>query len=319
MTKSTKRIIALGLLASLALSLSACSTTKTIKPTHKAATSACLISSKTSAPGSPDRQLAADLVEAQVIYGIKVREVQMPAGANLNSRLLTELQAGCVLLVSGNTGYLDALSSFARIHSKIMVLFVGGQIAEADQPANLRWVSDNPNLAARLAGFAAAEKGHDITLLYTGQYASVSSFLTAFSQGVSASEELNGQVKVNVQKVSSKSDFKQQVSKIARPGTLVALVDSSYLKSLDDFTGLEVIGADLQLGQTIVQYDSQVFASVERKTSKYVLSAVASLLARKVSSDPKYRVSGGVNELRVTGTLSDQLQAYLNKLANITP
>jgi hypothetical protein len=96
------------------------------------------------------------------------------------------------------------------------------------------------------------------------------------------------------------------------------LVDSSYLKSLDDFTGLEVIGADIQLGQTQVQYDPQVFASVERKTSNYVLSAVASLLARKVSSDPKYRVSGGVNELRVTGTFSDQLQAYLNKLANIT-
>ncbi len=319
MTKSTKRFIALGLIASLSLFLSSCATNKPFKPPHKAATSACLISSKTASPGSPDKQLAADLVEAQVLYGIKVREVLIPAGANLKSRLLTELQAGCVLLVSGNTGYLDALSSFARIHSKIMVLFVGGQIAEADQPSNLRWVADNPNLAAKLAGFAAVEKGHDITLLYTDKYASLNSFINAFMQGVKASEQVNASVQVSIQKVSSKSAFKNEVGMLSRPATLVALVDSSYLMSIDDYTGLEVIGADTQLGQTLVKYDTQVFASTERKTSNYVLSAVASLLARKVSSDPKYRVSGGVNELRVTGTFSDQLQGYLNKLTNITP
>jgi hypothetical protein len=319
MTKGFKKLLSLGMLASLMLTLTACSTSKTTKPTHKAATSACLISSTTANPGSADRELAADLVEAQVVYGLKVREVLIPNVVNISNRLLTELQAGCVLLVSGNTAYLDSLSSFARIHSKIMVLFVGGQIAEADQTSNFRWIADDPNLGAKLAGFAAVEKGHDITLLYTANFAGITSMQAAFMKGVKAGEQVFEAVKITVHKVNSKGQFKSLAASIPRPGTLVALVNPTYLTAIADYSQLDVIGADLQLGGTLDKYDAQVFASIERKTSTYVLRAVSSLLARKVNSDPKYRVLGGVNELRVTAGLSDRLLAYKNQLLNVTP
>jgi len=319
MTKSTKRFIALGLLASLAISLSACSTTKTFKPPHKAATAACLITSKTDMPGSPTRQLAADLVEAQVVYGIKVREVAIPAGANVDARLLTELQGGCVLLVSSNQNYLGSLTRFAQLHSKIMVLFVGGQLSEGAQPSNFRWVADNPALSARLAGFASVEKGDDVTVLYSENYFQATSFISSFRVGVAAGEQVYDQVHISYMKVTSKADFLSAVGKLAKPSTVVALVPAGFLKAVPDFTGLELVGSDLQLGDTLAKYDPQIFASVERKTTNYVLSAVSSLLARKVSSDPKYRVLGGLNELSFTGTPSDQFLKYLSQLTNITP
>jgi len=316
MTKGFKRILSFGLLTSLVISLSACSSNKVIKPTHKAATSACLITSTTATPGSPDMQLAADLVEAQVVYGIKVRDAQIASGSNVPSRLLTELQKGCVLLVSSNTAFLPSLVRFATNHTKIMVLFVGGELKAIDQPANFRWVSDNPAISAKLAGFAAVEKGQDITVLYSKNYVGFDTFKTAFMSGVRSAQQFYSQVKVSVHQVNSKRDFKAQLSKLERPQTVVALVSSGTLTSIEDYTNLDVIGSDLQFGQTLVKYDPQIFAAIERNTKIYVLRAVSSLLARKVASSPKYRVADSSNELRFALSPTDE---YLKFAANVTP
>ena len=317
MTKGFQRISSAILVSVLAFSLSACAPKKSTAPTHKAATSACLVRAKSSALGSADSQLAADLVEAQVIYGIKVREVLISNDSNLGSSLLRELQSGCVLMVSSNTRYLTSLAQFAKAHTKTMVLFVGGKLTEAEQPSNFRWIQDQPNLSAELAGYAAAERGQDIHILYSSNFQSFPAFQKAFEIGVRA--QGNQSIQVTSQKVSSLADFKAQVAKLEMPSTLVALVHSGYLTADIDFSSLDVLGMDLQLGQTSAKLPKQVFASIERNTSDYVLKAVASLLSREVTSDPKYRVLAAINELRTKATKSDGLLAFEQETLNITP
>ncbi|MCX6496211.1 MAG: hypothetical protein NTW23_02640, partial [Rhodoluna sp.] len=89
-----RNILAVALVSSLALGLGACSPQDIPDPDHKARTTACLIRSSAQIPGTPEKQLAADLVEAKIVYGLAVREIQIDEkSSQVSSRLLEALQA----------------------------------------------------------------------------------------------------------------------------------------------------------------------------------------------------------------------------------
>ena len=310
----------------MAIGLSACAPKDIPEPDHKARTTACLIRSTTTQPGTPEKQLAADLVEAKIVYGLAVREVQIDEGTSeVSTRLLQALQAGCVLMVSANTNYLQPLATFATAHPNMLVLFVGGEIARQDQPANFRWVSDDIEGGAKLAGFFAAGKSTSgkVHLFAQGNYFQTQSIQNAFRSGVKDFDRTTG---TNTQVV------------LVKPGTTKALI--SKLESLSPsevmtiFGGRSVwqslpleqeggpllIGADIQLGETELPVASRVQVSLERNTSKYVLNAVSSLLDREFVSEPLYRKPGALKfntvELKISqrdsidGTLLEALNGY---------
>jgi len=292
------RPLAIGLaVTSLLLALTGCVGSKPETPDHKAKTTACLIRSSVQVPGSPEKQLAADLVEAQVVYGLAVREVEIPAGVtNISSRLLTALQSGCVLMVSADTDYLNDLASFARLHSKMMVLFFGGTIASVDQPANFRWVADDALSGAKLAGFAAAGKSTDekVRLFIQPNYFQAKEIEAAFREGVAYFNRVaNTRVSLVVFKTSSAKELKDVLLKIDAESVIAIFAGKSVWQGLTSFdsTGPIVFAADIQFGDTEKVRDPRVVASLERDTTLPVLRAVNSLLDRKVTSNPKYRVS----------------------------
>jgi len=292
------RPIAVGIaISTLLISLSACVSTKTETPDHKAKTTACLIRSVNQVPGTPEKQLAADLVEAQVAFGLAVREVQIPTGVvNISARLLTALQSGCVLMVSANTDYLNDLASFARLHSKMMVLFVGGTLASVDQPSNFRWIADDALSGAKLAGFASAGKSTDdkVRLFIQPSYFQAKGIEEAFRKGVADYNNVaNANVGLVVYKATSARDVSSVLKKIPPTSVVAIFAGKSAWQGLTSFesTGTIVFASDIQFGNTQKIRDSRVIASVERATSKVLLRAVSSLLDRKVSSEPKYRVS----------------------------
>jgi basic membrane lipoprotein Med (substrate-binding protein (PBP1-ABC) superfamily) len=292
------RPLVVGLaITTLLISLTGCVSSKPETPDHKAKTTACLIRSATQIPGTPEKQLAADLVEAQVLYGLAVREVEIPSGVtNISTRLLTALQSGCVLMVSADTDYLNDLATFARLHSKMMVLFFGGTIASVDQPANFRWVADDALSGAKLAGFAAAGKTTDekVRLFIQPSYFQAKEIETAFRDGVAYYNRIaNARVALVVHKTATAKDLSDVVSKIDASSVIAIFAGKSVWQGLTSFesTGPIVFASDIQFGDTQTARDSRVIASVERDTSLPVLRAVSSLLDRKVSSDPKYRVS----------------------------
>ncbi|MCX6496978.1 MAG: hypothetical protein NTW23_06605, partial [Rhodoluna sp.] len=94
--------------------------------------------------------------------------------------------------------------------------------------------------------------------------------------------------------------------------------------TLDTNEGPFVIGADIDLGNGGLVFDANVPASLERNTSKYVLSAVSSLLNREFASEPLYRKPGALKfktvELRINqpdsveGALLEALAAYEQQL-----
>jgi len=294
---SVKRLLAAVAFSSLLISLTACVSSKPEAPDHKAKTTACLIRSSVQVPGTPEKQLAADLVEAQVLYGLAVREVEIPAGVtNISTRLLTALQSGCVLMVSADTDYLNDLATFARLHSKMMVLFFGGTIASVDQPANFRWVADDALSGAKLAGFAAAGKTTDekVRVFIQPSYFQAKEIETAFREGVAYFNRIaNARVALVVFKTSTAKELEDVLLKIDAESVIAIFAGKSVWQGLTGFesTGPIVFAADIQFGDTPTARDPRVIASLERDTTLPVLRAVNSLLDRKVSSDPKYRVS----------------------------
>jgi basic membrane lipoprotein Med (substrate-binding protein (PBP1-ABC) superfamily) len=284
-------------LTALLVSLTACVSSKPEAPNHKAKTTACLVRSANQTPGTPEKQLAADLVEAQVTYGLAVRELVIPAGAaSISARLLTALQSGCVLMVSANTDYLNDLATFARLHSKMMVLFVGGKITSVDQPKNFRWIADDQLSGAKLAGFAAAgvAKGGQVVLFIQPNYFQAKSVEAAFRKGVTDYRNISGSdVSLTVLKVAKAKEINSALQEMDPNSVVAVFAGKSVWQGLTSFdsTGPIVFAADIQFGNTPKVRDARIIASLERDTSKVVLRAVSSLLDRKVSSDPKYRVS----------------------------
>lgn len=318
------------LVSSIAIGVSSCAPEVVTEPDHKAKTTACLIRSSTVVPGTPENQLAADLVEAKIIYGLAAREVKINQRTEqVPARLLQALQAGCVLMVSANTEYMADLAQFAKDHPRMMVLFVGGKISASEQPANFRWVADDALSSARLAGFFAAGKSTsgEVYLFVQPVYAQASSIRASFIQGVKDFDVIS--------QTTSKTVFvRTPTSKVLTTAlqnldsTNVAVIfgGKSIWQSLDEeqSDGPYLIGADLQLGDTTLEFESKVQVSVERNTSKYVFNAVASLLDRQFDAEPLYRKPGALKfktvELRLTqpesvdGNLLEALANYEQEL-----
>ena len=327
----TKRSIVVGLiLLGVTMGLSACAPAEEVKPDVKAKTSACLIRSSTIVPGTPEKQLAADLVEARIVYGLGVREVKIDdSKEQVPSRLLEALQSGCVLMISANTNYMEDLAKFASEHSKMMVLFVGGSISANEQPANFRWVADDPVNGARLAGFFAAGKSKTakVHLFRQPGYAEFTQLRTAFINGVNDFDLISGTTTDAVFITTESSEtLATNLAKLDSNGVAVIFGGKSIWKGVeeDPADGPYLIGADLQLGDTNLAFGSRVQVSVERNTSKFVLNAVAALVNREFAADPLYRKPLAVRfntiVLRISqpdsidGTLLTALETYRQTL-----
>lgn len=329
--RTVRTIVSAMLVASVAVGVSSCAPAAVTEPNHKAKTTACLIRSTTVVPGTPENQLAADLVEAKIVYGLAAREVKIdPATEQVPARLLQALQAGCVLMVSANMEYISDLAQFAIEHPRMLILFVGGNISASGQPTNFRWVADDALGSARLAGFFAAGKSTsgEVHLFVQPVFAQSSSIRTSFIQGVKDFDRVS-QTTTKTVFVSTPSSkvLTAELQSLDSSNVVAIYGGKSIWQSLDteQLDGPYLIGADLQLGDSVLALESRVQASVERNTSNYVLNAVSSLLDRKFASDPLYRKPGALKfktvELRLTqpdsidGDLLEILSAYEQELA----
>jgi basic membrane lipoprotein Med (substrate-binding protein (PBP1-ABC) superfamily) len=328
--KIKRHLVAGLLLIGVTLGVSACAPAAVEKPDVKIKTSACLIRSSTIVPGTPEKQLAADLVEARIVYGLGVREVKIDQSTELiPARLLQALQAGCVLMVSANPNYLDEFVKFASEHSKMMVLFVGSNISVNAQPANFRWVADDALSGARLAGFFAAgkSKAQRVHLFIQPVYSQATKLQTSFIRGVKDFDEIAETTTetVFIRTASSKT-LSAKLATLDSTDVAAIFGGKSIWQSVEAEVadGPYLIGADLQLGDTELPFGSRVLVSVERNTSKYVFNAVASLMDRKFAAEPLYRKPGALKfntvELRVSqpdsvdGSLLAALETYRQSL-----
>jgi hypothetical protein len=326
-----KRIsFVVGIISVLTLGLSSCTSAVISEPDHKAKTTACLIRSTISVPGTPENQLAADLVEAKIVYGLAAREVKIDdASEQVPTRLLQALTAGCVLMVSANPNYLEDLAQFALEHPRMVVLFVGGEISSETQPANFRWVADDLQSVARIAGFFAAGKSstNKVHLFVQPVYSQAQQIRSSFILGVKDFDAIEGtQTQTVFVRTASSKTFSSNLT-LLEPTDVAALFGGkSIWQSIDpEQEGLPfIIGADLQLGETGSPLEDKVKASVERNTAKHVFSAVLALLDREFASEPLYRKSGALKfntvELRLTdpesldGGLLESLNLYKQEL-----
>ena len=319
MTKSFTRV-AVGIISgALLVSLTACTTPTENKPTHKKATSICLIQSEQVKTGSPTKELAANVVEAQVVFGVRARVVEIKPSESVPARLLKALQDGCVLMASAETAYLDDLTTFARGHSKMMVFFVGGQLAEADQPANLRWFKDDLVLAARLAGFHAAESSQNISLIIQSGYDNSSALAKAIADGVSEYEQLTGQDRnFSTQRVTNAAGLKANLQVQLQPELVILLAGPATWKLVANYPAVKFIGADLQFGESVTNIPENVIGSIERGSRIYLLRTVSALLNRDFANSPPIRsersITDSLVQLRLPTDPSDLYSNYLAEL-----
>jgi hypothetical protein len=328
--KTLSRVVAGFVLLGLTIGLSSCAPAEVVKPDVKAKSTACLIRSTTIVPGTPEKQLAVDLVEAKIVYGLAVREVSIDdATEYIPTSLLKALQGGCVIMVSANQNYLADLATFARGHSKMMVLFVGGKISISDQPSNFRWVEDDALSGARLAGFFAAGKSVDqkVNLFIQPAYSDAKKLKSSFIRGVKDFDELSGtETKTVFAQTPTSKTLTTKLDRLASTDVAAIFGGKSIWKNIspDQADGPYLIGADLQLGSSELALEPRVQVSVERNTSRYVLNAVAALLNREFSAQPLYRKSGALKintvELRISepdsidGALLTSLETYRQSL-----
>jgi len=314
----------LGFLGSLLLlgSMAACTTNTATEPTHKAATSICLIKSTSTVPGSANRELAQSAVQAQVVFGVRAREVVIKDNESVSLRLLRALQAGCVLMVSGERKYLDELVTFAKGHTKMLVVFVGGQLALVDQPSNFRWFKDDPAAGAKLAGFRAGELGETVSLIVQNGYFQAKAITEAFREGVQEYERVSGQtVTLNVSSIGSVAEFRTNLEVQPQPEVVALFAGPTIWKSVADYPEITFLGADLQFGQTVTELPDNVVASLERGTTIHILRAVSALLDSDVNSTPPIRsektLGDALFEVRSLTDPSDNFTAYLQSLIEL--
>ena len=232
-------------------------------------------------------------------------------------------------MVSANTEYMADLAQFAKEHPRMMVLFVGGNISASAQPANFRWVADDALSSARLAGFFAAGKSTsgEVHLFVQPVYAQATSIRTSFIQGVKDFDAISQTTTKTVfVRTPTSKVLTAELQNLDSTNVAVIFGGKSIWQSLDAEQSQEpyLIGADLQLGDTTLEFESKVQASVERNTSKYIFNAVASLLDRQFAAEPLYRKPGALKfktvELRLTqpesldGDLLEALAAYEQEL-----
>jgi hypothetical protein len=308
--KTLKNLFAGIVLLGIVAGVSSCAPGEAAKLDIKSKASACLIRSSTIIPGTPEKQLAVDLVEAKIVYGLDVREVKIVDDSEqVPARLLESLQDGCVLIVSANPNYISDLAQFASNHPRMIALFVGGEIIPANQPSNFRWVADDALGGARLAGFFAAGKSTSgqVHLFLQPIYSQRSLIRSSFVRGVKDYDKISGsKTQTVVVPTPTSKVLTSRLDRLDPTDVAVVYGGKSIWQSLDPegVGGPFIIGADLQLDALELPFGSRVQVSLERNTSKFVLNAVASLLDRKFLSKPLYRKTGALKlntiELRVS-------------------
>ena len=319
MSKSFTKVFGLLTASILLLCLTSCATTNNFKPTHKARTSICLIKSESSVPGSANRQLASSMVEAQVVFGVRARIVEIAPSEAVATRLLKALQSGCVLMVSAQREYLQQLAIFARGHSRMMVLFIGSDIAQVDQPGNFRWVSDDLSSAAKMAGFFMAEEALPITIISQNGYQNSSAIISAVKEGVAEFRRQSGiSFEVSTVRFASRAQLQKNLQAQVQPSTVLLLAASGYWTEAAGYPDITFVGADLQFGQTTKKLPGNVVASIERGSGNQLLKAVSALLARDFANSPPLRrdkpLRDGLVELRSTTGFSPELENYRSNL-----
>jgi hypothetical protein len=310
----------------LVVSLSGCASSTNETPTHKAKTSSCLVTYKSDVPGSPVKQLANDLVEAKVVYGLNVKEVIVPnnsGSAEIQSLLFSSLQGGCAYFLSAEDRLNTEVSLFAAKHQFMVALTVGGY-SPANQPANVRWVADDLKSGAALAGFAAAAKATNgrVLLVIQDGFFNSDELNKAFRAGVTTfNEKAAAQVSVSKLNVSDGNALQQRLTKVDGEVVLALFADNSIWKKLDlsSRTGA-VFGSDLQLGNSIGTVDRAVVASVERNYNALVLRVAKDVLDKNFALDPvlmdPLALANGYIEMRplddtvLDGTTTALLEEY---------
>ena len=276
----------------LLASLAGCSSGNNEPQTHKSKTSSCLVTSSSDIAGSPVKQLANDLVEAKVAYGLNAKEVVVPVGSSsseIQSLLFTSLQGGCVFFLSAEDTLNTEVSNFAAKHKYVVALTVGG-FSPANQSPNVRWVADDLKSGAALAGFAAAAKSTNdrVLLVIQDDYFNSVELNKAFRAGVSAFNE-NAAASVTVTKLNftDANALQQRLAKVDGAVVLALFADSAIWKKLDlSSRTAAVIGSDLQLGSTLDTVNKGVVASVERNYNSLVLKVARDVLDKNFALDP---------------------------------
>jgi len=309
-------------------SLTACSTSKSEGPTHKARASACLIAPEISVLGSAQQELAYDIVQAKVIYGLNTKEVKVSSGSTdiqIDDLLFASLKAGCVYFISADSQISNRVVKFAGNHKYVVALIVGGTVP-LNQPANVRWVADDLASGAALAGFAAAAKSttENVELLIQNGYFQETKVINSFIAGVKAfNEAASKNVDLTVSKVSTSAQAKAVLD--AHNGQVVVAVfaGKAIWKVVKESQTQVLIGSNLQLGNT-ADADSRIFASVERNFSVAVLETASDLLDKKFNLDPAFSeadaLANGFIELRpisdttFDGATLDLLNTYKSQL-----
>ena len=301
--KSIKVVISMVLILG---SLSSCSAPKSQDPTHKARASACLISPAEQVLGSPEKELAYDLVEAKVVYGLNAKEIKVSSGSfdyQIDNLLLTSLEAGCVYFLTSEAQIGNRLVKFAGNHKYLVALIVGGT-APLDQPANVRWVADDLASGAALAGFAAAAKSttDKLFLLVQNGYFHQAKVISSFAAGVKAFNKKAGRnVDLTVSKVSTSAQAKA-VLNVRNAQAVVAVFAGKAIWKVAKQSGTQLlIGANLRLGNSTA-VNPRVFASVERNFNAVVLTTASDLLNKKFNTNPIFAqadaLANGYIELR---------------------
>jgi len=300
-------------------SVSACSSNTTEKPTHKAKTSVCLMVDEQLVPGSPNKELAANLVEAQIVYGVRARVVTIRTNSSVSLSLLKSLQSGCVLMVSAEPRLLEDLKAFAREHSKMMVLFFGEALDATEQPGNFRWVKDDLSSAALLAGFFAAQQGNPIRIYTQSTFYKYDELAKKITEGARAFSATGGNVSIETIQIATQTDLVRNLKPLVQPSTIVLLTAPTFANTAANFQQHSFVTADVQFGQRVKPLPENVLASIERGSSTQLLKAVAALLERQFSVDPVVRVEkplgDGLVELRTLVDPSAELSSYRQTLS----
>jgi basic membrane lipoprotein Med (substrate-binding protein (PBP1-ABC) superfamily) len=308
--------------------LSACSTNKAEGPTHKAKTSACLVTPATSTPGSPEKQLAFDLVEAKVIYGLNAKEVRTPKNASasqIDTLLLTSLREGCLYFLATDPAISDRVVNFAGNHKYVVALIVGGD-APADQPANVRWIADDLASGAALAGFVSASKSttDNVRLIVQSGYFEEAKVISSFSSGLKAfNVAANKNVALTVSRVASPAEANKAIQDVSDQVVLAVFAGKAIWEEITKGSAQVLVGSDLQLGSSAT-LDPRVVVSVERNFNSIVLDTAKDLLDKNFRLEPvlseKDALLTGLVLLRtkdetvLDGATTDLLNAYKAKL-----
>jgi len=321
--------IKLLLIATLVIgSLTACTANKVEGPTHKARASACLIAPAVAVPGSPEKQLGYDLVEAKVVYGLNAKEVSVPKNSTdsqIDKLLFNSLKAGCVYFIATDSMISSRVTNFVGNHKFVVALIVGGDVP-ADQPASVRWIADDLASGATLAGFGAAAKAatDNLYLLVQDSYFEHDLVISSFTAGVKAyNEATKKNVELTVLKSSNGAELENVLNSLDPQVVLAVFAGKSIWQTVKKSGREFLVGSDLQLGNA-QEVDARVFASVERNFNLAVLNTAKDLIEKRFDLDPalseKNALVSGFIEFRprddavFDGTTTDLLTAYKAQL-----